>query len=185
MPLPPFNPRFLLPDQIHPATLEDLRARCVVEFPGSATRPDIFANFARYRNAIAALGFSVTQWVDGSFVDGTRADPEDIDVVNFCASENIRAVSADARRQIPLLLGAGRGTIAEYQVHSFFVASYDYDHHRWGDFEMFRKFWRRHFSQPLNYAVPSKPSAPERGRKGIVQISLGDAKLCPWIDPLP
>jgi hypothetical protein len=182
MPLPAFNARGLLPDGIHDATIDELHARSVVEFPGSATRADIFANFVRYRDAIVALGFSVTQWVDGSFVDLTRRDPEDIDVVNFCESDNIRAASAGID-EIDRLLGAGRDTVPEYQVHSFFVPAYDYDHHLWGKFEMQRKYWRRQFSQPLNY--PRKHLAPERGPKGIVQITLGDATLCPRIDRSP
>lgn len=182
MPLPAFNARGLLPDGVHDASIKELHTRCVVEFPGSATRTGIFANFSRYCDAIVALGFSVTQWVDGSFVDLTRRDPEDIDVVNFCESDNIRDASAGID-EIDRLLGAGRDTVAEYQVHSFFVATYDYDHHLWGKFEMLRKYWRRQFSQALNY--PSKQAAPGRGAKGIVQITLGDATLCPRIDRSP
>ncbi len=182
MPLPPFNARGLLPDGVHVATIDELHERCVREFRGSVTRPDIFANFVRYRDAIVALGLSVTQWIDGSFVDLSRRDPEDIDVVNFCESENISVASAGVD-EIDRLLGAGRDTVGEYQVHSFFVATYDYDHYLWGKFEMLRKYWRHHFSQPLSY--PGKERASGRGPKGIVQITLGDATLCPRIDPSP
>lgn len=84
MPLPSLNAHGLLPDGVHAATPDGLHARLVMDFAGSKTRPRLHAGLMRYRRDLLALGIHATQWIDGSFVDGTRSAPEDIDVVNFC-----------------------------------------------------------------------------------------------------
>lgn len=183
MPIPPFNAQDLLPDNVHHATLDEFRLRCVDEFPGSVSRSLIFANFVRYRDALARLGLSLTQWIDGSFVDKRRLNPSDIDLVNFCDSEIYAGLSAHAREQAGLLLDNNPATKKEYQVHSFLVMKFPYDHYLSGKFEDQRRLFRRLFFQPLDYSARPRQPAPARGRKGIVQITLGDAKLYPLIDP--
>jgi hypothetical protein len=183
MPLPLLNIHGLLPDGIHSASEDELHFRFVAPFPGSVTRERIFENFRRYRVVVSGAGLSVTQWIDGSFVDATRRDPADIDVVNFCTSAHIRGLSAGARAQITPLLAAGKATIPHYSVHSLFVATYDYDEQPyWADFETRRKYWRDYFSLAMNYSGVVKETAPHRGRKGIVQMLLGDATLCPHLE---
>lgn len=184
MPLPEFNSHGLLPDGVHYATLDELRERCVDQFPRSATRPQVFANFLRFRQALENLGLPLTQWVDGSFVDQTRLDPTDIDVVSFCESELYSELSDSTREQVLVLLTERKITKPQYQIDSFLVIEFVYDNYMWGEFEKARRYWRQWFSQPLSYANPKiKQPDKQRGRKGIVQVTLGDAKLCPRIDP--
>jgi hypothetical protein len=182
MSLPLFNSQGLLPDAVHQATLDELRVRCVDDFVGSVTRRGIFANFLRFRNTLTSLGLSLTQWIDGSFVDQTRRDPLDVDVVSFCDSQLFRTLPHNDRERAIALLDNSAATELDYQVHSFLVMEFPYDHELWGKFENQRRYWRRQFSQPLDYSGPNKQPTPRRGRKGIVQITLGDVTLCPRID---
>ena len=49
------------------------------------------------------------------------------------------------------------------------------------NFEAQRKYWRDWFAMPQDYTGPVKVPAPHRGRKGIVQMNIGDATLCPAV----
>ena len=184
MPLPEFNSHGLLPDGVHYATPDELRERCVDQFPRITTRAQVFANFLRFRHDLEKLGLSLTQWVDGSFVDQTRLDPADIDVVSFCDSELYSQFPDTTRERALVLLTERKITKPQYKIDSFLVIEFVYDHYMWGEFEKARRYWRKLFSQPLSYADPKiKRPDKRRGSKGIVQITLGDAKLCPRIDP--
>lgn len=187
MPLPPFDSRGLLPEGIHLAATEaELHALCVAPFPRSASRPRIFQNFCRYRAAIAALGLHVNQWIDGSFLDQTRLDPEDIDVINFLSADQLRALPAPDRPAAFKLLRDAATDAPEYDTHSFLHITYAYDDLPWSaESEAKRKQQRDWFSRTQRYTLTSKKEALNRGRKGIVQMTIGDATLCPWVDPAP
>jgi uncharacterized protein DUF6932 len=184
MSLPEFNANGLFPDGIHRASMDELRERCVDAFHGSGTRPDIFATFIRYRQTLENLGLSLTQWIDGSFVDQTRLNPGDIDLVNFCESELYRKLSRENHERAMPLLGDGHAPGFEGKIHCFLVMRFDDD--MGGGFpaasEIARKECRDWFSQPMDYSRMPKKAAAQRGRKGIVQITLGDVKLCPKVD---
>src|SRR3954469_9447198 len=124
MPLPPFDSRGLLPAGIHTATEAELHALCVTAFPKSTTRPRIFQNFCLYRAAVAAMGLHVTQWVDGSFVDRTRVDPEDIDVINFLDTDQLRALSSEVRAAAVKLLANAAIDHPEFDTHAFLHITY-------------------------------------------------------------
>ena len=181
MPLPSFNAQGLLPEGVHPATTEDLKDRCVTPFPASGTRQDIFHNFCRYQAAVALLGFHATQWVDGSFVDRSRLDPEDVDVVNFCESSVLNSLPPAAQTQITPLLNGREATRTDYSTHSFLAIRFPSGHPYAANFENRRKYWLDWFSRPQDYSGTKKVEAPWRSRKGFVQMSVGDARLCPAV----
>lgn len=181
MPLPAYESSGLLPDGVHAATPQDLESRCVLPFPTSTTRADIFAGFTSYQNALAALGLNVTQWVDGSFVDQLRLDPEDVDVVSFCDSANLNTAFVAHGASINALLNGGKSTQATYKTHTFLRVHFPAGHAMGASFEAQRKYWRNWFSTPQDYTGPIKTPAPHRGRKGIVQMNIGDATLCPTV----
>lgn len=186
MPLPDFDQNGLLPDGVHSATRQDFEARCVTPFPASTTRPAIFAAFSNYQDAIAALTMNVTQWVDGSFVDQTRLDPDDVDVVNFGDSANLNAAAAaHGAAQIVALLNGGNATKATYRTHSFLRISFPAGHPMGASFGAQRLYWRKWFATPQDYTGPVKIPAPHRGRKGIVQFTVGNPILCPAVSPAP
>ena len=181
MPLPAFNLNGLLPDGVHTATRQDLESRCVTPFPTSTTRSDIFTVFTSYQDALAALGLNVNQWVDGSFVDQSRLDPEDVDVVNFCDSANLNASAAANGSRIIALLDGGKATQAIYKTHTFLRVHFPAGHAMAANFEAQRKYWRDWFAIPQDYTGPVKIPAPHRGRKGFVQMNVGNATLCPAV----
>ena len=182
MSLPDFALNNLLPDGVHAATSEDLQTRCVTPFSTSTTRAGIFTAFTSYQEKIAALGLNVTQWVDGSFVDKSRLDPEDIDAVNFCDSVNINAVAGAHGTRITALLDGRESTKATYKTHTFLSIQFPNGHMMAATFEAQRKYWRTWFATPQDYAGPVKVPAPHRGRKGIVQMSVGNSTLCPTVN---
>ena len=182
MPLPAYEPNGLLPDGVHAATPQDLESRCVSPFPTSTTRAGIFTGFTSYQNALAALGLNVTQWVDGSFVDQSRLDPEDVDLVNFCDSTNLNTASAAHGASIIALLNGGKATQANYKTHTFLRVAFPAGHAMGTSFEAQRKYWRDWFAIPQDYTGPAKVPAPHRGRKGIVQMSVGIANMCPAVN---
>lgn len=157
-------------------------ARFVTPFPSSATRHRIHQSFCRYRTEVAALGVPATQWVDGSFVDSSRLDPEDVDVVNFCESSALNAFAPVIQKHIQPLLGGGDRTKTEYNTHTFLAIRFPPGHPFAAQFEERRKYWRDWFSRPQSYAGGRKLPAPWRGRKGFVQLNVGDASLCPTIN---
>ena len=181
MPLPAYESSGLLPDGVHAAMPQDLESRCVSPFATSTTRAGIFTAFTSYQDALAALGLNVTQWVDGSFVDQSRLDPEDVDVVNFCDSVNINAVAGAHGTRITALLDGRESTKATYKTHTFLRVHFPAGHAMGANFEAQRKYWRNWFSTPQDYTGPIKTPAPHRGRKGIVQMNVGDATLCPTV----
>jgi hypothetical protein len=184
MPLPDFGPNGLLPDGVHPATRQDLEGRCVTPFAASTTRAGIFTAFSGYQDAVAGLGLNVTQWVDGSYVDQSRLDPEDVDVVNFADSADLNAAAAtEGGSQITAFLGGREATKIAYRTHSFLVVHFPDGHALAGSFEPQRKYWRKWLATPQDYTGPLKVPAPHRGRKGIVQMTVGNAILCPAVSP--
>ncbi|HVY72017.1 MAG TPA: hypothetical protein VHH73_18940 [Verrucomicrobiae bacterium] len=181
MALPDFNVKGLLPDGVHPATLDDLECRCVAPFPNSETRSKIFENFRNYQTTIAALGIHATQWINGSFVDQSRLDPDDVDAVNFCDYAALNSLQPAIQIRITPLLD-GRATTKEvYDTHSFLEVRFPAGHPFEASFERQRRYWRDWFSRPQDYSGPKKLPAPWRGRKGIVQMQVGDATLCPIV----
>jgi hypothetical protein len=183
MPLPSFGPNGLLPHDVHPTTRADLKARCVTEFPKSTTRRTIFAAFSRYQDSLARLGLNLTQWVDGSYVDQLRLDPEDVDVVNFGNSDNINKASAKhGSHEVGALLDGREETKAVYRTHSFLVLHFPAGHPMAEKYEARRQYWRDLWSQPQDYTGPvKKPALETRGRRGFVQMTVGNAKLSPAV----
>ncbi len=121
MALPNFNAQALLPEGVHPATAGDLKDRFVTPFPASGRRQKVFGNFCRYQAAVAALGVHATQWVDGSFVDQSRLEPDNVDAVNFCEFSALNALSPAAQLQITPLLDGRESTKTAYDTHTFLV----------------------------------------------------------------
>ena len=181
MPLPELNQQGLLPEGVHPAEEEDLKARFVTPFASSAKRQKIYRKFTRYRADVAAIRLCVTQWVDGSFVDGTRLDPDDVDVVNYCESSALNDMDPSVQKRIWLLLNGRDSTKTEYDTHTFLEIRFPVGHPFAASFDAHRKYWRDWFSRPQDYTGIVKVPAPWRGRKGIVQMSIGDPSLCPVI----
>ncbi len=183
MPLPAFTAKGLLPDDVYPATETELKDRCVDSFPDSKTRANIFGGFVRYRQALAGYGLNLTQWVDGSFVDSARVNPEDVDVVNFAHADEVNRLPPAMRVGVTnTLLNARESTQPVYSTHSFLEVRFPQGHAFAAAAEAQRVYWRRWFANPQDYThYPVKRPAPQRGRKGIVQMTIGNPTLAPAI----
>jgi hypothetical protein len=182
MALPEFNENGLLPEGLHAASDSDLRDRCVTAFVNSVRRPMVFATFVTYQQDVAGVGVNSTQVIDGSFIDQTRMEPDDIDLANFCDAANLNSLSQPAQASITPLLNGREATKAKYNTHTFLVVRFPEGHPFEAKFEEMRKYWLDWFSRPQDYSGPKKIPAPWRGRKGLVRMSVGDSKLCPMID---
>lgn len=181
MALPEFNSKQLLPEGVHSATPNDLKERLVTSFTGSATRHKIYENFCRYQSKLAALGGHVTQWIDGSFVDQSRLDPEDVDAINFCEFSELNSLPLASQTEIAPLLDGCVSTKTAYDTHSFIVIHFPPGHPFEASFEKQRKYWRDWFARPQDYSGPVKVEALWRGRKGFVQMYVGTVSLCPTV----
>ncbi len=172
MPLPYFGPEGLLPEGIHTADEVDIQQRLVDEFESSSTRHLLLAGLCQYRSELCSMGLRGEQWIDGSFVDQLRVDPEDIDLVNFCDQILLNRLEPDEQRRASILLGSSRETIETYKCHTFVVVKYPDDHPMAEGYEERRRYWRDWFSTPQEYSLTSKCPAPSRGRKGFVRMEL-------------
>jgi hypothetical protein len=183
MPLLPLNREGLLPEGVHPATEDELKERCVDPFPTSRTRKPVFDGFCRYRRDLSGLGLNITQWVDGSFTDGNRLDPDDIDLVNFVSASEINAIPAPDRPHATALLNGRGATKADYSCHTFLETVFPPGHVFEPIFERQRLYWRKWWAMPQDYSKPPvKTPAPHRGSKGIVLMTVGTPTAAPTIN---
>jgi hypothetical protein len=186
MPLPSFNAEGVLPNGVHHATEAEVRERLVDSFPTSASRQPIFEGFCRYRVDLSGLGLNVTQWVDGSFTDATRLDPDDIDLVNYVSADEVNAIPAPDRARAVALLNGRENTKATYSSHTFLETVFPAGHPFEPLFENRRVYWRKWFAIPQDYSKPpNKTPAPHRGAKGIVSMTVGTTPSAPKINTNP
>ncbi len=160
--------------------MEDLHERLVAPF-GASSRLALFQGFQRYREALLALGLHATQWVNGSFVDATRTDPEDIDLVNFCTEKMLQHVPENAMHRVGDLLAGGMATIAEFGCQTNLVVVYSPSHALAANVIAWQQKWYTLFSSARDYTDPDRPVAPARGRKGFAELIVGDPNLCPQL----
>lgn len=181
MSLPEFDHRRLLPDGVHLADQAALHDRCVVGVPSSNTRKQVFDGFCRYQAALAALGLNVTQWVDGSFVDASRQDPEDVDLVNFSKHDELNGLHPADQMNARQLMNGREATKRAYACHTFLAVVFPDGHPFAANADAMRRYWREFFSRARDYRYPDKPHAPWRGRKGFAEMHVGVANLCPSV----
>jgi len=68
----------LLPEGMHPLSVENLEELCVKRFPSSRTRQEIMRNFRTVLQRILQAGIGGEIWINGSFMT-EKIDPADID----------------------------------------------------------------------------------------------------------
>jgi hypothetical protein len=178
MVLPEFNDNGLMPTGVHASEMLALYERCVAPF-GKSTRETLWQGLQRYQAALQHLGIHATQWVNGSFVDLTRHDPEDIDLVNFVMADVLERVPEKEMDRVADLLAGDRSTVAMYGCQTNLVVVYPVGHKMTTQVEARLRKWYDLFSTARDYTDPSKPVAPVRGRKGFVELFIGDPNLCP------
>jgi hypothetical protein len=175
MALPDFNSNDLIPDGVHTATKADFEQRFVTPFPNSVTRQVIFDGLVRYQADLVALGLDITQWIDGSMVDRSRLDPDDVDLVNFLDESTANAVPPSLQARAADLLDGRDVTKVHYHCHTFLEIVFPHGHQFALMFEQRRQYWRKWWAMPQDYSNPPlKTQAPSRGSKGFVAMTVGN-----------
>ena len=70
----------LLPDGLHPMSLDELEGLCVSAFPLSTTRNAIMDGLREVVATMTGTGISCALWINGSFLT-EKIDPADVDLV--------------------------------------------------------------------------------------------------------
>ncbi|HLA81864.1 MAG TPA: hypothetical protein VJP78_09670 [Thermoleophilia bacterium] len=180
-PLPPFDLNGNLPDGVYACDEATFQERFVTAFPKSRTRALICEGFLRWMKEAARAVEAATQWVDGSFVsENGGEDPKDVDVVTFYDRNYLNRLNEEATRAIRALLDGGTSTKPEYHTHTILVACCGTEDPYYPVFESSRLYWRTWFGKTRDIPDPPGPDRPGN-RKGIVEMTIGDAKACPVI----
>jgi hypothetical protein len=105
--------------------------------------------------------------------------PDDVDVVNFCDSEQINSLAADAQAQARELLLGGPSIKSRYFTHAFLTQIFPEGHPFADRLAQRVEYWTCLFSTPQDYSMEHKAPAPERGRKGFVLMTVGNPATVP------
>jgi hypothetical protein len=125
----------------------------VESFPGSATRSDLFNNFADYvTNAKQIFGTSFYQWIDGSFITN-KLNPRDIDFVTFVNFDVYYANESEIDRLRELR------NIGKFGMDGYFVPIYPDQHPKRFLYEADQLQWQYLFQR----------SRSDR-KKGIIEL---------------
>ena len=164
-------PYRVLPVGVYQCSENELKAAFVDRFEASRTRAGIWEGLLRYRARIAEFGIGVTQWIDGSFVEG-KPNPSDVDVVSFCDYEAFNRVVGSIGEGKLEFMGSGEATKSEFWTHSFLVLSCSRTHPYHETFEKSRSYWRRWFGRTRPIVGPI--GSPLIGhQKGFIQMPIG------------
>ncbi len=183
MPIPTFNASQLLPEGIHTMTLDECEFLFVQGFPDSSSRAPLFRKFRDYSDLIASFAIHAKQWINGSFVDASRIDPEDIDVVTFISTGVFEALEPDVKSRIRSSLHGGHATKEQFGSHTFMVLVFPADHRARYFSELEISGVRRFWSHAREYGSWGKRLAPDRGAKGFVELIIGDLQFAPDLEP--
>jgi hypothetical protein len=176
VPLPPFNPKGVLPPGIHLATEAEVQATFVDAFAASKTRLDIFNGLTRWRRELSGLGIEGLQWIDGSFVTD-KVDPDDVDVITFCDYDTFAASLAGRESVLGFMLNSREATKPAYRVHTFLSLACVRGHGGFSLFESDRTDFLRIFSFVTKVEKGVKVRDMAKEPKGWLSMSLGASTL--------
>ena len=109
----------LLPPGLHVVTEQQFRDVFVTPFPAASSRHRLFLRWERHKAAISSIIPIEKQWIDGSFVTD-RANPRDIDVVNFISADDIDKLTVGQQALLENLV-VGHNTRDVWGIDSFLV----------------------------------------------------------------
>lgn len=138
-----FNAKgLLMPDTSINASLEELKIHFVDDIP-SQTRLANFEKYIHYSNELKKLIQTdrLRQWINGSFVTKTIANPKDIDLVTFIDFETwikfrepLKDFEAEKANKI-------------YGVDAYLLTEFPKEHTSAFLFESDKAYWMGHFSK--------------------------------------
>lgn len=145
MPIPEFDQHGNLPEGRHPASVEEIERRLVIDFEGSRTRRAIFSWWREHAEALASLVAIEAQWLAGSFVTD-KPDPNDVDIVAVLSGPDYDALP---RHQRLLVTSLVRGNYTEkfWRTDTWPVFEYPEDHPGRDAAFRARRWFEQHFSR--------------------------------------
>lgn len=144
---------------IHDMTMEEIQEAFVVPFPGSTTRPVVFAGYEKHRAELEALNINIEQFIDGSFTT-SKTDPSDVDMVCF-ADANVVDNLPPEKQEALLKLTGGAATKETHHCDAYFCPTLPDNDPLFNQLRAQRKYWMGEFG----YDRVDKP-------KGIVRTQL-------------
>ena len=131
----------LLPEGLHPVSLEQLKEMCVTNFPLSSTRERIMIGLERLISELKTRNVCTEVWVDGSFLT-EKTNPEDVDLV-LCADGQVYDEGTEEQRA--LLSSVGENLKAELNCDSYIFLEYPQGHPLYEMGLEMREYWLRQF----------------------------------------
>ncbi len=144
----------LLSEGFQDIRLDQLRPRFLDCFPSSTTRENILRKFKNWVQRVKKLNVKCEIWIDGSFAT-EKIDPQDIDIVIFINSTDIRNLSATKKLELEILTNE---RFTEEQRKECFCDSYLV----FADDDLGRRYWKGKFGLTYNKQKP----------KGIFRIVI-------------
>ena len=140
----------LLPDGLHPRTLDEVQTQCVDAFANSQSRPQLLAGLRTLVQILSTDGLRGDLWIDGSFVT-RKLNPADVDVV-LHVSDDPELTDAQWDRIESFASAEFRTRVREdYGCDFYFMLERD----------ILDSYWRKQYGTDRNGRI-----------KGIVVISI-------------
>ena len=132
----------LFPAGFHRMTPEELRRRCVEEFPLSQSRSNIMSGLEDIIEKLANWDVTGELWIDGSFVTN-KIDPEDVDVL-LRIDADLYDTGSQAQRDA--IDGFGSSALkASHHCDSYVLREYPQGHALHNESEWDRVYWNKQF----------------------------------------
>lgn len=155
----------LLPLGVHDVTIEQLRSRCVTNFPVSVNRRRIFEGFLKIVRRLVDQEVAGNLVVDGSFLT-EEIEPKDIDFA-LCVSPELYTTDDPEKRKLLDWIRDDRGIKDEYLCDCYLCVEYPQSHPECFDGIQNRLWWVDFY----RFSV-----VPEQER-GVAILDLGAVEL--------
>lgn len=123
-------------------TMQDVRGRCVDDFPLSQTRGVIMDGFVAVLQRLISVGIAGTMWVDGSFLT-EKIDPEDVDLLLRISSDFYD--NATLEQSTALFWFAREDLKTPYHCDCYVWVEFPPDHPAYMISEERREYWTRQY----------------------------------------
>lgn len=139
-----FNEHGYLPQGLHEMSLDDIEGNFVDSFPSSNTRPHIMRGYKQHVAALASLGVTFEQFLDGSFIS-TKNDPGDVDFVCFANPDDVDRLPPEQQTLLRSLVLNPQETKRAYYCDAYFCPIVPENDPRYGQLRVSRKYWMGEF----------------------------------------
>ncbi len=129
----------LLASGRHAATVEEVEAALVEDFPSSTRRRPLLERWLAVREAIRRIVQVETEWLDGSYVS-REEEPGDIDMLSHFDAAEVDGLDDPSKAMLAGLV-AGDVSRELHLCHSFVLVVYPEGHPAHGVYQQWRQYW--------------------------------------------